>query len=203
MTPIIHLVAAARPNLPKLAALWHALAEGTPFCTPLLLHTGQHRDRAMFGVHLDDLGLPTPHIALDVAGGGGHSETTGRTMIACEIAWRSARRPALVVVAGDVDGALAAALAARKLGIPVAHLEAGLRCDDRTMPEEINRRAIDAISDLLWAPDAASAARLLAGRPRPRRGARRRQRDDRQPAPRPPRRPRTPPAGGAGTQRLR
>jgi UDP-N-acetylglucosamine 2-epimerase (non-hydrolysing) len=82
-------------------------------------------------------------------------------MMACEALWRT-RRPALVVVAGDVDGTLAAALAARKLGLPVAHLEAGLRCGDRDMPEEINRRAVDAISDLLWAPDHATAARLLA-----------------------------------------
>lgn len=158
--PEIHLVAAARPNLPKLAALWHALAEGVPFCRPVLLHTGQHHDAALFGGHLADLGLPAPQIALGVAGGG-HAALTGRTMMACEAAW-TARRPALVVVAGDVDGTLAAALAARKLGLPVAHLEAGLRCDDRTMPEEINRRAVDAVSDLLWAPDHATAARLLA-----------------------------------------
>lgn len=159
--PELHLVAAARPNLPKLAALWHALArDAAPFCRPVLLHTGQHHDAAMFHAHLADLGLPVPEIALDISGGG-HAELTGRTMMACEALWR-ARRPALVVVAGDVDGTLAAALAARKLGLPVAHLEAGLRCGDRDMPEEINRRAVDAISDLLWAPDHATAARLLA-----------------------------------------
>jgi UDP-N-acetylglucosamine 2-epimerase (non-hydrolysing) len=159
--PELHLVAAARPNLPKLAALWHALArDARPFCRPVLLHTGQHHDAAMFHAHLADLGLPVPEIALDISGGG-HAELTGRTMMACEALWRT-RRPALVVVAGDVDGTLAAALAARKLGLPVAHLEAGLRCGDRDMPEEINRRAVDAISDLLWAPDHATAARLLA-----------------------------------------
>ena len=158
--PEIHLVAAARPNLPKLAALWHALAEAAPICAPLLLHTGQHQDAAMFGDLLDDLGLPAPAISLGVSGGS-HAELTGRTMIAAEAAWKQ-RRPALVVVAGDVDGALAAGLAARKLGIPLAHLEAGLRCDDRDMPEEINRRALDAISDLLWAPDRDVAMRLVA-----------------------------------------
>lgn len=158
--PEIHLVAAARPNLPKLAALWHALAEGPPICTPLLLHTGQHHDSAMFGDLLEDLRLPPPVISLGVSGGS-HAELTGRTMIAAEAAWQR-RRPALVVVAGDVDGALAAGLAARKLGIPVAHLEAGLRCDDRDMPEEVNRRALDAISDLLWAPDRETAMRLVA-----------------------------------------
>ena len=156
--PELHLVAAARPNLPKLAALWHALAEGVPLGRPVLVHTGQHHDRAMFQAHLADLGLPEPEVGLGVSGGG-HAALTGRTMMACEGLWQ-ARRPALVVVAGDVDGTLAAALAARKLGVPVAHLEAGLRCGDRDMPEEINRRAVDAISDLLWAPDEGTAARL-------------------------------------------
>ena len=174
--PELHLVAAARPNLPKLAALWHALAAkplSLPPAAPLrpvplrpvllrpvLLHTGQHQDPAMFGTHLADLGLPEPEIALGVSGGS-HAALTGATMLACETLWRQ-RRPALVVVAGDVDGSLAAALAAKKLQLPLAHLEAGLRCGDRAMPEEINRRAVDAVSDLLWAPDAATARRLLA-----------------------------------------
>ena len=158
MLPEVHLVAAARPNLPKLAALWHALTTGPDFCKPVLLHTGQHEDPAMFGVHFADLGLPTPDIALGVSGGS-HAVLTGRSMIACETVWKS-RRPAAVVVAGDVDGSLAAALAARKLGIMVIHLEAGLRSGERGLPEEINRRAIDAISDILWAPDEATAARL-------------------------------------------
>ncbi len=158
--PEVHLVAAARPNLPKLAALWHALAEGEPICKPLLLHTGQHHDAAMFGDLLEDLRLPAPEISLGVSGGS-HAELTGRTMIAAEAVWQK-RRPALVVVAGDVDGALAAGLAARKMGIRVAHLEAGLRCEDRDMPEDVNRRALDAISDLLWAPDRDAAMRLVA-----------------------------------------
>jgi UDP-N-acetylglucosamine 2-epimerase (non-hydrolysing) len=152
------LVAAARPNLPKLAALWHALTPDPGFCKPVLMHTGQHEDPAMFGVHFADLGLPTPDIALGVSGGS-HAVLTGRSMIACETVWKS-RRPAAVVVAGDVDGALAAALAARKMGIRLIHLEAGLRSGERDLPEEINRRAIDAISDILWAPDEATAQRL-------------------------------------------
>lgn len=160
MPPELHLAIAARPNLPKIAALWHALAEAPGLAVPLLLHTGQHHDPVMFGAHLADLGLPAPHLALGVSGGS-HAALTGRTMIACEAVWQD-RQPALVVVAGDVDGTLAAALAASKLGLPVAHLEAGLRSGDRRMPEEINRRAVDAIADLHWAPDAASAARLLA-----------------------------------------
>ncbi|MCR0981950.1 non-hydrolyzing UDP-N-acetylglucosamine 2-epimerase [Roseomonas populi] len=160
MLPELHMIAAARPNLPKLAALIHALAEAPPFCRPVVVHTGQHHDAAMFGGHLADLGLAPPDVSLGISGGG-HAGLTGRTMIACAELW-SARRPAMVVVAGDVDGTLAATLAARKLGIPVAHLEAGLRCGDLDMPEEINRRAVDAISTLLWAPDEGTAARLLA-----------------------------------------
>ncbi|MBE9604354.1 UDP-N-acetylglucosamine 2-epimerase (non-hydrolyzing) [Acetobacteraceae bacterium H6797] len=156
--PLLHLVAATRPNLPKLAALWHALA-GTGF-SARIVHTGQHHDAAMFADHLADLGLPAPDFSLGVAGGG-HAALTGHTMMACEALWQR-ERPDLVVVPGDVDASLAAALAARKLGLMVAHLEAGLRCGDRLMPEEINRRAIDAISDLLWAPDHATAERLLA-----------------------------------------
>ncbi|UPG72743.1 UDP-N-acetylglucosamine 2-epimerase (non-hydrolyzing) [Roseomonas gilardii subsp. gilardii] len=159
-SPELHLVVAARPNLPKIAALWHALREHPAGAQPVILHTGQHHDAAMFGDHLADLGLPAPDVSLGIAGGT-HAELTGRTLMACAAFWE-ARRPALVVVPGDVDGALAAALAARKLGIPVAHLEAGLRCGDHDMPEEINRRAIDAVSDLLWAPDQETAARLLA-----------------------------------------
>lgn len=160
MLPELHLIAAARPNLPKLAALLHALAAAPPFCRPVLVHTGQHHDSAMFGGHLADLGLGPPDVSLGVSGGG-HAGLTGRTMIACADLWAT-RRPGMVVVAGDVDGTLAATLAARKLGIPVAHLEAGLRCGDLDMPEEINRRAVDAVSTLLWAPDEGTAARLLA-----------------------------------------
>jgi len=158
--PELHLVAAARPNLPKLAALRHALAEAPPLVAPVVVHTGQHHDAAMFGGHLADLGLPPPDVSLGVSGGG-HAALTGRTMMALADLW-AVRRPAMVVAAGDVDGTLAAALAARKLGIPVAHLEAGLRCGDLDMPEEINRRAVDAVSTLLWAPDEATAARLLS-----------------------------------------
>jgi UDP-N-acetylglucosamine 2-epimerase (non-hydrolysing) len=156
--PELHLVAAARPNLPKLAALWRALPPGFPL-RPVLLHTGQHHDEAMFGAHLADLGLPAPDISLGVSGGG-HAALVGRTMVAAGEAWAE-RRPAVVVVAGDVDGSLAAGLAARKLALPLAHLEAGLRCADADMPEETNRPALDAVATLLWAPDEGSAARLL------------------------------------------
>ena len=87
----LHLVVAARPNLPKIAALWHALASARTCFAPQLLHTGQHHDAAMFSAHLADLDLPAPHIALGVSGGT-HAELTGRSMIACEATWRATRR---------------------------------------------------------------------------------------------------------------
>jgi len=160
--PILHLVVSARPNLPKIAAVWHALQDPreAAFCAARILHTGQHHDAGMFGQHLADLGLPAPHLALQAAGGN-QAETTARIIVACDTAWQ-AERPALVVVAGDVDGTLAAAIAARKLRIPVAHLEAGLRGGDWNMAEEINRRAVDAISDALWTSSEEDAAGLLA-----------------------------------------
>lgn len=156
--PLVDLVVAVRPNLPKAATLWAALERRPGLCRPRLVHTGQHHDDAMFRVHLADLGLPLPEVELGVAGGS-HAELTGRSMIACEALWQRGR-PAAVVVIGDVDGTLAAALAARKLRIPVVHLEAGLRCGDRGMAEEINRRATDAVADLLWPPSRSDAATL-------------------------------------------
>ena len=157
--PLLHLVAAARPNLPKLSVLWAALAAQPGLTEARLVHTGQHYDSAMFGDHLGDLGLPAPHHALGMAGGS-HAELTGRTMLACEQLWQR-ERPALVVVVGDVDGTLAAALAARKLAIPVVHLEAGLRGGHPDMAEEINRRAVDAVATLLWPPSLGAAETLL------------------------------------------
>ncbi len=157
--PLLHLVAAARPNLPKLSVLWAALAMQPGLATARLVHTGQHYDSAMFGAHLGDLGLPAPHHALGISGGS-HADLTGRTMLALEQLWQR-ERPALVVVVGDVDGTLAAALAARKLGLPVVHLEAGLRGGHPDMAEEINRRAVDAISTLLWPPSLGAAETLL------------------------------------------
>lgn len=162
----VHLVAAARPNFMKVAPLWHALKD-QPWCRPLLVHTGQHSDPAMSDAFMQDLDLPAPHVALGVAGTG-HAETTGRTMMAYEAAL-AADRPDLTVVVGDVNATLACALAATKLGVQVAHLEAGLRSFDRTMPEEINRLATDAICDRLWTPGADADGQLLReGHPRER-----------------------------------
>jgi len=149
MKKSIHLVAAARPNFMKVAPLYHALVQ-EHWCEPVLVHTGQHYDPEMSGVFLDELGLPKPHIHLGV-GSGSHAEQTAAVMIAYEKACVQAR-PDWVVVVGDVNSTLACTLVAKKLCIPVAHLEAGLRSGDRTMPEEINRLATDALADVLWTP---------------------------------------------------
>src|SRR5258708_3314414 len=142
----IHLVAAARPNFMKIAPLYHALARES-WCTVKIVHTGQHYDFNMSDAFFRDLKLPEPDFHLEV-GSGSHAEQTGGVMIAYEkIAERA--RPEWVVVAGDVNSTLACALVGTKLCIPVLHLEAGLRSVDRSMPEEINRLATDAIADVL------------------------------------------------------
>jgi UDP-N-acetylglucosamine 2-epimerase (non-hydrolysing) len=145
----IHLIAAARPNFMKIAPLYHALKKES-WASPLIVHTGQHYDLNMSEVFFQDLGLPSPDIHLGV-GSGTHAEQTGKVMIAYEKVLLE-HRPDLVVVVGDVNSTMAATIAAVKLGIRVAHLEAGLRSFDRTMPEEINRLATDALADYLWTP---------------------------------------------------
>jgi UDP-N-acetylglucosamine 2-epimerase (non-hydrolysing) len=154
----IHLIAAARPNFMKIAPLYHALSRES-WCRPVLVHTGQHYDYNMSDSFFRDLKLPEPDFHLEV-GSGSHAEQTGRVMIEYEkVAERA--RPDWVVVAGDVNSTLACALVGTKLCIPVVHLEAGLRSGDRSMPEEINRLATDAISDVLWTPSADADANLL------------------------------------------
>jgi UDP-N-acetylglucosamine 2-epimerase (non-hydrolysing) len=142
-------MAAARPNFMKVAPLYHAL---TPeeWCRPILVHTGQHYDENMSGSFLKDLGLPKPDIHLGV-GSGTHAQQTAGVMIAYE-GFCLEHPPDWVIVVGDVNSTLAGALTAKKLALPVAHLEAGLRSRDLSMPEEINRLVTDAISDLLWTP---------------------------------------------------
>ena len=155
----VHLIAAARPNFMKVAPLWHALKAAADF-TPVLVHTGQHYDANMSGDVLADLGLPEPDHHLGV-GGGSHAEQTGRVMIAYEKV-AEAERPDWIVVVGDVNSTLAAALVGAKLRIPVVHLEAGLRSRDRDMPEEINRIATDVVADVLWTPSPDADANLIA-----------------------------------------
>jgi len=146
---VIHLVCAARPNFMKIAPLYHALQKQN-WAHPIIVHTGQHYDRNMSETFFTDLGLPHPDINLGV-GSGTHAEQTARVMVSYEKAL-SLHQPDLVVVVGDVNSTMAAALVASKLGIRIAHLEAGLRSFDRTMPEEINRLVTDALADILWSP---------------------------------------------------
>jgi UDP-N-acetylglucosamine 2-epimerase (non-hydrolysing) len=154
----IHLVAAARPNFMKIAPLYHALSRER-WCQAQIVHTGQHYDYNMSESFFRDLKLPQPDFHLEV-GSGSHGEQTGRVMIEYEKVAQSGR-PDWVIVAGDVNSTLACALVGTKLGIPVVHLEAGLRSGDRSMPEEINRLATDAIADVLWTPSADADLNLL------------------------------------------
>lgn len=146
---IIHLIAAARPNFMKVAPLYHALNKARGF-EPLIVHTGQHYDANMSGAFFDDLGMPTPDFNLGI-GSGSHTEQTAGVMVAYEKLLMETP-PALTVVVGDVNSTVACTIAAKKLCLPVAHLEAGLRSRDWTMPEEINRILTDSIADVLWTP---------------------------------------------------
>jgi UDP-N-acetylglucosamine 2-epimerase (non-hydrolysing) len=146
---IIHLIAAARPNFMKVAPLYHVLKQ-VNWVNPVVVHTGQHYDLNMSDIFFQDLGLQNPDIHLGV-GSGTHAHQTAKVMETYEEVLLN-DPPDLVVVVGDVNSTMAATLAAVKLGIRVAHLEAGLRSFDRTMPEEINRVVTDSIADLLWTP---------------------------------------------------
>ena len=154
----IHLVCGARPNFMKIAPLYHALKKES-WANPIIVHTGQHYDANMSDAFFEDLGLPSPDIHLGV-GSGSHAEQTGKVMMLYEKILDE-QRPDWVVVVGDVNSTLAATLAATKLGVKVAHLEAGLRSFDRTMPEEINRIVTDALSDMLWTPSEDGDQNLL------------------------------------------
>ena len=146
---IIHLISAARPNFMKIAPLYHALKKES-WAEPIIVHTGQHYDINMSDSFFQDLMLPSPDIHLGV-GSGTHAEQTGKVMIAYEKVIMK-QKPDLVVVVGDVNSTIAATMAAVKLGVKTAHLEAGLRSYDRSMPEEINRLATDVLVDILWTP---------------------------------------------------
>jgi UDP-N-acetylglucosamine 2-epimerase (non-hydrolysing) len=155
----IHIIAAARPNFMKIAPLLRALRQ-EDWCQAKLVHTGQHYDAMMSDAFFADLAIPAPDYNLEV-GSGSHAEQTAGVMLAYERVCRDAP-PDRIIVVGDVNSTLACALVGAKLCIPVAHLEAGLRSRDRTMPEEINRIVTDVLADILWTPSSDADENLRA-----------------------------------------
>ena len=153
----ILVVAGARPNFMKVAPIMKAAAEqnarnrnGEPTLNARLLHTGQHYDEAMSNVFFRELGIRPPDINLGV-GSGSHAVQTAKIMTGFETVCEQ-EKPDWVVVVGDVNSTMACTLVCSKMGIRVAHVEAGLRSFDRTMPEEVNRIVTDALADLLLTP---------------------------------------------------
>lgn len=140
-------VVGARPNFVKMAPLMHAMLNRDGI-EPILLHTGQHYDLDMSDIFFQDLELPLPDIHLGV-GSGSHARQTAEIMVRFEEVLQR-ERPCVVLVVGDVNSTLACSIVAAKMGVPVAHVEAGLRSFDRSMPEEINRIVTDALSDYLF-----------------------------------------------------
>ncbi len=154
---IVHVVG-ARPNFMKVAPIAAEMSRRPGLFDQLLVHTGQHYDENMSKVFFDDLALPEPDEFLAV-GSGTHAEQTARVMMAFEpVVLRE--KPDWVVVVGDVNSTLACALVCAKLGVRVAHVEAGLRSRDRSMPEETNRIVTDQIADLLLTPSRDADANL-------------------------------------------
>lgn len=150
-------VAGCRPNFVKLGPLFREMRRHAEI-RPLLVHTGQHYDRALSDVFFRDLELPEPDVHLEV-GSASHAVQTARVMEGIEEVLVE-HVPDLVLLVGDVNSTVAAALTAVKLGVPVAHVEAGLRSFDREMPEEINRVVTDSISDYLFATEASAVENL-------------------------------------------
>src|SRR5438094_6442809 len=138
-------VVGARPNFMKIAPIVDEMKRA-PELSGMLVHTGQHYDEGMSEVFFRELGIPRPDVHLDV-GSGSHAEQTARIMVEFEKVCLK-EKPGLVLVVGDVNSTMACTIVAAKLLIPVAHVEAGLRSFDRTMPEEVNRLVTDALASL-------------------------------------------------------
>ena len=154
----IILVAGARPNFMKIAPILRAL-ESYPQVQPILVHTGQHYDENMSGSFFKELGIKQPDYHLN-CGSGSHAVQTAAIMVKFEEVCVK-EKPDLVLVVGDVNSTIAAGLVAKKLHIKLAHVEAGLRSGDRDMPEEINRLATDAITDLFFTTEPEGTRNLL------------------------------------------
>lgn len=152
-------VVGARPNFMKIAPVMAEMRRRADHIHPILVHTGQHYDEAMSDSFFTDLDIPRPDINLEV-GSASHAEQTARIMLAFEKVLLE-QKPDWVVVVGDVNSTMAATLVAAKMLIKVAHIEAGLRSGDRTMPEEINRLVTDALADLLLTPSRDADENLL------------------------------------------
>ena len=158
---LVYLVAGARPNFMKIAPIVRALQARAASPDALrykIVHTGQHYDRDMNEVFFEELGIPAPDVSM-AAGGGSHARQTARIMIAFEELCLAAR-PDAVLVVGDVDSTLACSIVAKKMGIPVAHVEAGLRSGDMRMPEEINRLVTDSIADWFFVTEPSALEHL-------------------------------------------
>src|SRR5215216_1767664 len=153
-------VVGARPNFMKVAPIVEAMKRRAEEFAPVVVHTGQHYDAQMSDAFFRDLGLPEPDVYLGV-GSGSHAAQTAAVMHSFEPVVVS-ERPDWVLVVGDVNSTLACALVCAKLLVKVAHVEAGLRSRDRTMPEEINRLLTDQISDVLFTPSEDGNANLAA-----------------------------------------
>ena len=158
MVRILNVVG-ARPNLMKMAPIAGAIARRPAQLSQVLVHTGQHYDEVMSATFFRELGLPAPDIDLGI-GSGTHAEQTARVMLAFEPVL-VAQQPDWVVVVGDVNSTLACALVASKLGVRIAHVEAGLRSFDWTMPEEVNRVLTDRMAALLCTPSEDADANLV------------------------------------------
>ena len=155
----VSAIVGARPNFVKMAPILDE-ARRRPAFQCRLIHTGQHYSPEMSATFFDDLGIPAPDVNLEI-GSGSHTAQTAGVMLRLETELNE-RRPDLVVVVGDVNSTMAAALVASKLGIPVAHVEAGLRSFDRNMPEETNRLVTDVLSDYLFASEPSGVTNLLS-----------------------------------------
>jgi len=153
-------VVGARPNFMKMAPIIRAMDRHPDEIEHLLVHTGQHYDQKMSQSFFVDLGMPRPDIDLGV-GSGSHAEQTGQVMVKFEQVCL-AEKPDLVIVVGDVNSTMACAITAKKLGIRVAHVEAGLRSRDMEMPEEINRLCTDVLCDYLFTSEPAGGDNLRA-----------------------------------------
>lgn len=161
----IALVAGARPNFMKIAPLVRALRAYDGALRFPIVHTGQHYDPGMNDVFFEELGIPRPEVCLG-AGSGTHAQQLARIMVAFET-FCLAQHPDLVLVVGDVNSTMACTVVAKQQRIPVAHVEAGLRSRDMTMPEELNRIVTDAIADLLFVTEPSGVENLLREGRRP------------------------------------